>query len=261
MDTALWAAKTGLEAQHTRLAVISNNIANLNTTGFKRSRVAFEDMLYQNVRQAGAQSSEQTSLPSGLYLGTGVRIVATEKLYTQGSIEQTGKPLDVAITGRGFFQIQLPDGSLAYTRAGSFQVNADGEVVDPSGYRLQPGITLPPDAQSVTIGRDGVITVTQPGSTAPVQVGNLQLYDFVNPTGLEPRGENLLIETAASGTPTSGTPGNSGLGVIVQSALETSNVNVVEELVGMIETQRAYEVSSKAISTSDEMLRYLTNNI
>lgn len=261
MDTALWAAKTGLEAQHMRLAVISNNIANINTTGFKRSRVAFEDMLYQNVRQSGAQSSEQTALPSGLYLGTGVRAVATEKLYTQGSLEQTGKPLDVAVTGRGFFQILLPDGSLAYTRDGSFQVNKDGELVDASGYKLQPGITIPGDTLSVTIGRDGVVSVTQPGSTAPVQVGSLQLFDFVNPTGLEPRGENLLVETAASGTPTSGTPGNNGLGILVQSSLETSNVNVVEELVGMIETQRAYEISSKAVSTSDEMLRYLTNNV
>lgn len=244
-----------------RLAVISNNIANINTTGFKRSRVAFEDLLYQNVRQSGAQSSEQTTLPSGLYLGTGVRAAATEKLYTQGSLEQTGKPLDVAITGRGFFQILLPDGSLAYTRSGSFQINADGELVDANGYRLQPGITLPADALSVTIARDGVVSVTQPGAAAPVQVGSLQLFDFVNPTGLEPRGENLVVETAASGASTSGTPGNNGLGLLVQSSLETSNVNVVEELVGMIETQRAYEISSKALSTSDEMLRYLTNNV
>lgn len=261
MDTALWAAKTGLEAQHMRLAVISNNIANINTTGFKRARLAFEDLLYQNVRQAGAQSSEQSSLPSGLYLGTGVRPVATEKLYTQGSIEQTGKPLDVAITGRGFFQILLPDGSLAYTRDGSFQINADGELVDANGYRLQPGITLPADALSVTIGRDGVVSVMQPGSTATVQVGSLQLFDFINPTGLEPRGGNLLVETTASGAPTSGTPGTNGLGILAQSSLETSNVNVVEELVGMIEAQRAYEISSKALSTSDEMLRYLTNSV
>ena len=261
MDTALWAAKTGLDAQHTRLTLISNNIANINTTGYKRGRVAFEDLLYQNVRQAGAQSSQQTELPSGLYLGTGVRVVATEKLFTQGSLEQTGNPLDVAITGRGFFQILLPDGSLAYTRDGGFQMNADGELVSSSGYQLQPGITLPGDALSVTIGRDGVVSVTQPGQTAPVQVGSLQLFDFVNATGLEPRGENLLVETASSGAPTSGTPGTNGLGILVQSSLETSNVNVVEELVGMIETQRAYEINSKAISTADEMLSYLTNSL
>ena len=261
MDTALWAAKTGLDAQHTRLTLISNNIANINTTGYKRGRVAFEDLLYQNVRQAGAQSSQQTELPSGLYLGTGVRVVATEKLFTQGSLEQTGNPLDVAITGRGFFQILLPDGSLAYTRDGGFQMNADGELVNSSGYQLQPGITLPGDALSVTIGRDGVVSVTQPGQTAPVQVGSLQLFDFVNATGREPRGENLLVETASSGAPTSGTPGTNGLGILVQSSLETSNVNVVEELVGMIETQRAYEINSKAISTADEMLSYLTNSL
>ena len=261
MDTALWAAKTGLDAQHTRLTVISNNIANINTTGYKRGRVAFEDLLYQNVRQAGAQSSQQTELPSGLYLGTGVRVVATEKLFTQGSLEQTGNPLDVAITGRGFFQILLPDGSLAYTRDGGFQMNADGELVNASGYQLQPGITVPGDALSVTVGRDGVVSVTQPGQTAPVQVGSLQLFDFVNATGLEPRGENLLVETASSGAPTSGTPGTNGLGILVQSSLETSNVNVVEELVGMIETQRAYEINSKAISTADEMLSYLTNSL
>ena len=190
-----------------------------------------------------------------------MRVVATEKLFTQGSLEQTGNPLDVAITGRGFFQILLPDGSLAYTRDGGFQMNADGELVNSSGYQLQPGITLPGDALSVTIGRDGVVSVTQPGQTAPVQVGSLQLFDFVNATGLEPRGENLLVETASSGAPTSGTPGTNGLGILVQSSLETSNVNVVEELVGMIETQRAYEINSKAISTADEMLSYLTNSL
>ena len=261
MDTALWAAKTGLDAQQTRLTLISNNLANINTTGYKRGRVVFEDLLYQNVRQAGAQSSQQTELPSGLYLGTGVRVVATEKLFTQGSLEQTGNPLDVAIKGRGFFQILLPDGSLAYTRDGAFQMNADGELVTSSGYQLQPGITMPGDALSVTIGRDGVVSVTQPGQTAPVQVGTLQLFDFVNATGLQPRGENLLVETASSGAPTSGTPGTNGLGILVQASLETSNVNVVEELVGMIETQRAYEINSKAISTTDQMLSYLTNSL
>ena len=261
MENALLIGLSRQMSLRRELDVVSNNIANINTTGYKRGRVAFEDLLYQNVRQAGAQSSQQTELPSGLYLGTGVRVVATEKLFTQGSLEQTGNPLDVAITGRGFFQILLPDGSLAYTRDGGFQMNADGELVNSSGYQLQPGITLPGDALSVTIGRDGVVSVTQPGQTAPVQVGSLQLFDFVNATGLEPRGENLLVETASSGAPTSGTPGTNGLGILVQSSLETSNVNVVEELVGMIETQRAYEINSKAISTADEMLSYLTNSL
>lgn len=260
MDTALWAAKTALEAQETRLTVISNNIANINTSGYKRSRADFEDLLYQNVRQAGAQSSQQTTIPSGLYLGTGSHVVATEKLFRQGSLQQTGNPLDLAISGRGFFQVLLPDGSLAYTRDGSFQTDSTGALVTASGYKVQPAVTLPTNALSVTVGQDGVISVTQPGTSASVQVGTLQLFDFVNPTGLEPRGENLFVETAASGVATSGTPASNGLGNLTQGSLETSNVDVAEELVSMIETQRAYEVSSKAIATADGMLQYLTTN-
>lgn len=261
MNQALWAAKTGLDAQQTRMAVISNNLANVNTTGFKQSRAVFEDLLYQNVRQSGGQTSQDTQLPSGLSLGTGVRVVATEKLFTQGSILQTGNSLDVTINGRGFFQILLPDGSLAYTRDGSFQQDADGQMVTASGYAVQPGITLPSGAQSITIGSDGVVSVMLAGQTSPSQVGSLQTVDFINPVGLQPMGENLYLETASSGTAQTGTPGVDGFGALIQGALEGSNVNVVSELISMIETQRAYEMNSKAISTTDEMMQYLNNNL
>ena len=261
MTSALWNSKTGLDAQQMRMSVISNNLANANTTGFKRDRVVFEDLLYQNVRQPGAQSSQDTQLPTGLQLGTGVRVVATEKLFTQGNVTKTDAPLDLAIQGRGFFQIQLPDGSAAYTRDGSFTVNAQGQMVNSSGYVLTPAITIPASSLSVTIGVDGTVSALAPGATAPTQVGNIQLVDFVNETGLQARGENLFVETAASGSPTPGTAGQSGLGTVIQGTLETSNVNVVEELVNMIETQRTYEINSRAIETADGMLRYVNNNL
>ena len=261
MNPALWIAKTGLDAQQTRMAVISNNLANVNTTGFKRSRAVFEDLIYQNVRQVGAQSSQDTQLPSGLMLGTGVRTVATEKLFTQGNIVQTGNPLDLAIQGRGFFQVLLPDGTLAYTRDGSFQANAQGQLVTAAGYAVQPAITIPENAITITIGSDGVVSALTPGSTAPTQLGNIQMADFINPAGLQARGENLFLESAASGSPQTGTPGQNGLGTLVQGSVESSNVNVVQELVDMIETQRAYEMNSKAIATTDQMLAYVNNNL
>ncbi|MFO1401173.1 MAG: flagellar basal-body rod protein FlgG [Steroidobacteraceae bacterium] len=261
MNPALWAAKTGLDAQQTRMAVVSNNLANVNTTGFKKSRAVFEDLLYQNVRQVGAATSQDTQAPSGMSLGTGVRVVATEKTYTQGNLSQTGNSLDLAVNGRGFFQILLPDGTLAYTRAGDFQLSSQGQLVTSSGYVVQPGINIPQGAQSISIGADGVVSVLLAGQSAPTQVGTLQLADFVNPTGLQPRGENLLLETAASGTAQPGTPGQSGLGTLEQGAVESSNVNVVEEMVNMIETQRAYEMNTKAIQTTDQMLQYLSNNV
>lgn len=261
MNPALWAAKTGLDAQQTRMSVTSNNLANVSTTGFKKSRAVFEDLLYQNVRQVGGSTSQDTMAATGLSLGTGVRVVATEKSYTQGSLQQTGDSLDVAVSGRGFFQILLPDGTMGYTRDGNFEVNAQGELVTSSGYRVQPGISIPDGAQSVTIGKDGVVTVQSAGQSAPTQVGSLQLVDFINPSGLQPKGENILVESASSGSPQSGTPGLNGLGYIEQGSLEASNVNVVEELVNMIETQRAYEMNSKAISTTDQMLSYLTNQL
>ncbi|HBR99176.1 MAG TPA: flagellar basal-body rod protein FlgG [Gammaproteobacteria bacterium] len=261
MNGALWVAKTGLDAQQTRMSVISNNLANVNTTGFKRDRAVFEDLIYQNVRQAGAQSSQDTQLPSGLSVGTGVRVVATEKLFTQGNFTSTENQTDFAIEGRGFFEILMPDGSLAYTRDGSFQVDAQGQIVNSSGYVLQPGITVPDGTLSLTVGRDGTVSAQISGSSAPTQLGQIQLTDFINPAGLQALGGNLFAETAASGAPQQGNPGVAGLGTLVQGAVETSNVNVVEEMVGMIETQRAYEINSKAISAADGMLQYLNNNL
>ncbi len=261
MNQALWVAKTGLDAQQTRMAVVSNNLANVNTTGFKQGRAVFEDLLYQNVRQSGGQSSQDTILPSGMNLGTGVRVVATEKLFTQGSVLQTGNAMDVAINGRGFLQVLKPDGEIGYTRDGTLQLNDQGELVTSSGYIVQPGITIPDGAQSITIGTDGVVSVKIAGQAIPTQVGSLEVADFINPVGLQAIGENLYIETAASGSAQPGTPGLNGLGAINQGALEGSNVNVVSELVNMIETQRAYEMNSKAISTNDQMMQYVNNNL
>ena len=258
MIRSLWISKTGLDAQQTNMDVVANNLANVSTNGFKRARAIFEDLLYQTIRQPGAQSSQQTQLPSGLQLGTGVRPVATERVFTQGNLQQTGNSLDVAINGGGFFQIQLPDGTTAYTRDGSFHVNAQGQVVTSSGYQVQPAITIPNNALSVTIARDGVVSVTRAGTATPTQVGTLQLASFINPPGLQSMGENLYLETAASGTPSANTPGTNGLGVLNQGYVETSNVNVVEELVNMIQTQRAYEINSKSIQASDQMLQKLT---
>jgi flagellar basal-body rod protein FlgG len=260
-ERALWVAKTGLDAQQTRMSVIANNLANVNTTGFKKARPVFEDLLYQNVRQVGAQSTQDTELPTGLQLGTGVRVVATEKIHTQGNILQTENSLDVAISGRGYFQVLMSNGDINYTRDGTFQLNSDGQMVTSGGLELEPGITIPNDVISITIGRDGTISVLQPGSAAPTQVGQLELADFVNPAGLEPIGENLFRESVSSGTPNLGTPGENEFGSLIQGSLETSNVNVVEELVNMIETQRAYEMNSKAISTTDQMLEYVTNQL
>ena len=261
MSQALWIAKTGLEAQQNRLSVVSNNLANVNTTGYKRARAVFEDLLYQNIRQAGGQSSQETELPTGLSLGTGVRTVATQKLNTQGNLIQTNNTFDTAIQGKGFFQILKPNGDVAYTRNGEFQVNSTGQLVNSAGYRVQPDIIVPENALSVTIGSDGTVSVTQPGNPAPAQVGTIQIADFVNPAGLQSIGGNLLVETGASGAPVVGSPDSSNLGSLIQGSIESSNVNVVEELVNMIETQRAYEMNSKAISTADQMLQYVNNNL
>ena len=230
MNQALWIAKTGLDAQQTKMSNIATNLANAGTTGYKRSRAIFEDLLYQNVRQVGAQSSQDTQLPSGLMIGTGVRVVATEKLFTQGNLAQTENMLDMAIQGRGFFQILLPDGTQAYTRDGSFQVDNQGQMVTSAGYILQPSVTLPENALSVNIGSDGTVSVRQPGSSAVSQVGTIQLADFVNPAGLQPIGENLFLESNASGSPQTGNPGLNGLGTVFQGYVESSNVNVVEEM-------------------------------
>lgn len=261
MTQALWIAKTGLDAQQTRMSVIANNLANVNTTGYKYSRPIFNDLLYQTVRQPGAQSSQNTEIPSGLLLGTGVRTMSTQKFYSQGNIIQTENPTDIGITGNGFFEILMPDGSTAYTRDGTFQLDSQGQMVTSNGFILQPAITVPANTQSMTIGEDGVVSVLVAGSTAPTQIGSIQLADFINPSGLQPIGDNLMKETAASGAATLGTPGLTGLGRTVQGSLESSNVNVVAELVNMIETQRAYEMNSKAISTTDQMLQYASNNL
>lgn len=258
MIRSLWIAKTGLEAQQTQLDVITNNLANVNTNGFKRSRAVFEDLLYQNIRQPGAQSSQQTQLPSGLQLGTGVRTVASERLFTQGNLQQTGNDKDVAVQGIGFFQVLLPDGSTAYSRDGSFQVDSQGQLVTSSGYVIQPAMTVPSDAQSFSVSRDGIVSVVQPGSVTPNQIGQFELASFINPAGLEGKGENLFIETAASGAPIVNVPDSNGMGYLVQRYVETSNVNVVEEMTNMIQAQRAYEISSKAVTTSDEMLQKLS---
>ncbi|MEO3691168.1 flagellar basal-body rod protein FlgG [Roseateles paludis] len=257
MIRSLWIAKTGMEAQQTQLDNISNNLANVGTNGYKRSHAIFEDLIYQNLRQSGANTTEQTTLPTGLQVGLGVRPVATARIYSQGNLQQTSNNLDMAIKGEGFFQIQMPDGTNAYTRDGSFQLNANGQIVTNNGYTLLPGITVPSNAQSITIGNDGVITVTLPGQVTPQQVGQIQLANFVNPAGLDPRGQNLFTETASSGTPNAGAPNANGLGALQQGFVETSNVNVVEELVQMIQTQRAYELNSKAVQTSDQMLQKL----
>ncbi|WP_293994196.1 flagellar basal-body rod protein FlgG [Sphaerotilus sp.] len=258
MMRSLWTSKTGMEAQQTQLDVISHNLANVATNGYKKSHAVFEDLMYQNLRQTGAASSEQTQLPTGLQVGLGVRTVATSRQFSQGGLQQTTNSLDVAVKGNGFFQIQMPDGTTGYTRDGAFQLNATGQLVTNNGQLVQPGVTIPPNAQSITIAQDGKVTVAMPGQAAPQSVGQLTLASFVNPAGLEPRGQNLFTETAASGTPVAAAPGSDGMGALSQGFLETSNVNVVEELVSMIQTQRAYEINSKAITTSDQMLQRLT---
>lgn len=257
MIRSLWISKTGLEAQQTQMDVVSNNLANVSTTGFKRSRAVFEDLLYQNIRQPGAQSSQQSTIPSGLQIGTGVRPIAAERIHTQGNLQQTGNDLDIAINGGGFFQVTMPDGTVAYTRDGSFQKDANGALVTSNGFAVSPGITIPANTSAVTVGGDGVVSATVAGVTTAI--GNLQLTTFMNPAGLQSVGQNLFVETASSGVATTGiTPGTNGAGTLNQRYVETSNVNVVEELVNMIQTQRAYEINSKAISTSDQMLQKLS---
>jgi flagellar basal-body rod protein FlgG len=257
MIRSLWIAKTGLDAQQTNLDVISNNLANVSTNGYKRARAVFEDLLYQTLRQPGAASSQQTFIPSGLMIGTGVRPISTERIFAQGSLQRTENPLDIAINGQGFFQIQMPDGTLAYTRDGAFQRDSTGQIVTSNGYPLSPAITIPADAISISISRDGIVQITQSGNATPTQVGTIQLASFVNPGGLQSMGENLFVETGSSGTPTPNTPGTNGTGLLNQGYVETSNVNVAEELVTMIQTQRAYEMNSKAVTTSDQMLARL----
>ncbi|SFB47927.1 flagellar basal-body rod protein FlgG [Pseudomonas sp. NFIX10] len=261
MLPALWVAKTGLSAQDTNLTTISNNLANVSTTGFKRDRAEFQDLLYQVKRQPGAQSTQDSELPSGLQVGTGVRIVGTQKNFNAGSLQTTEQPLDMAIDGRGFFQILQPDGTTSYTRDGTFHLDSNGQIVNASGFALEPAIVIPNDAQTFTVGRDGTVSITVAGNPAAQVIGNLQTADFINPAGLQAVGNNLFLETAASGAPQIGTPGLNGFGTTLQNTLETSNVSTVEEMVNMITTQRAYEMNSKVISTADQMLSFVTQNL
>ncbi len=261
MYPALWISKTGLDAQQTNMAVISNNLANVNTVGFKRDRAVFEDLMYQNVRQVGANSTQDTELPSGLLQGTGVRTVATQKQHSQGNIIQTGNALDVAIQGKGYFQVLHPDGSIVYSRDGQFSLNSEGEMVTANGYRMEPAVTVDSNAVSITIGSDGIVSVLSAGNTTPTNAGQIELANFVNPQGLEPIGDNLFRESVSSGAPLTAIPGNDSLGTLNQGSVESSNVNVVEELVNMIQTQRAYEMNSKSISATDQMLGYVSNNL
>jgi flagellar basal-body rod protein FlgG len=257
MINSLWISKTGMEAQQMQLDVISNNLANVSTAGFKRSSAVFEDLMYQNLRQVGSNSAEQSQLPTGLQIGLGVRTVATSRSFSQGNLQQSGNSFDVAIQGNGFFQVTMPDGTTNYTRDGSFKIDSQGRLVTSNGLPIANGVTVPANAKLVTIGADGVVTANIPGNVTPQPIGTIALASFVNPAGLDPRGQNLFAESPASGQPNTGTPGANGLGSLAQGFIETSNVNVVQELVTMIQTQRAYEMNSKAIQTSDQMLQKL----
>jgi flagellar basal-body rod protein FlgG len=258
VNRSLFIAATGMNAQQAQMDVISNNLANVSTNGFKGSRAVFEDLIYQTLRQPGANSTQNTELPSGSQVGTGVQQVATERLYTQGNLTQTGNSKDVAINGNGFFQVQMPDGTIAYSRDGSFQTDQQGRLVTSSGFPLQPAITVPQNATNLTIGQDGTVSITQGNSTNSVNIGSIQLATFINPTGLDSIGQNLFQETQSSGAPNVGQPSLNGIGSLQQGFVETSNVNVVQELVNMIQTQRAYEINSKAVTTSDQMLQTLS---
>ena len=257
MIRSLWIAKTGLDAQQANLDVISNNLANAATTGFKRVKPVFEDLLYQTVRQAGGPTGGDAIAPSGVQYGTGVRNSSTERIFVQGPLSRTENPLDVAINGGGFFQVTLPDGSAAYTRDGNFSRDNQGQLVTANGNVLAPGITIPVEALSITVSETGQVSVQLPGQTAPQQVGEIQLAGFANPGGLASLGSNLFAETAASGNATQGAPGGNGLGILRQFYVEASNVNIAEELIGLIQAQRAYEVNTRAITASDQILQKL----
>lgn len=259
MIRSLHIARTGLDSAQSQLDVISNNLANVSTNGYKRTRAIFQDLLYQNIRQPGAQSSQQTQVPVGLQLGTGAKLVSTEKIHTQGNLTRTDNSLDFAVNGNGFFQVLLPDGTTGYTRDGAFQRDNTGQLVTSDGYPLQPSITLPDNTTSVTVSNDGVVSITQAGNNGAVNLGNIPLANFINVGGLQSVGGNIYVETASSGAPNVAPPGTNGLGVINQGYVETSNVNVAEELVTMIQAQRAFELNSKVVSTTDQMLARLSN--
>jgi flagellar basal-body rod protein FlgG len=260
MIRALWTAASGMQAQQLNIDVVAHNLANVNTAGFKKSRADFEDLMYQTIKSPGAPSTSTTQVPTGIQIGLGAKPSSVTKIFTEGNINQTGNELDVALEGRGFFQIQQPDGTTAYSRAGTFKKDSQGRVVTSDGYPMLPEIVIPSNATSISIGNDGTVSVMQPGQNAPTTVGNIVLATFSNPSGLSSIGKNLYVESDASGTPTTGTPGQDGIGTLSQGYLEMSNVSVMEEMVNMIIGQRAYEVNSKAVQTADEMLQ-LANNL
>jgi flagellar basal-body rod protein FlgG len=261
MNPALWISKTGVQAQDAKLQAIANNLANVNTVGFKRDRAVFEDLFYQVERQPGARNDDATMSPSGVQLGNGTRLVGTQKVFTNGSLQTTGQSLDVAIVGQGFLRVELSNGEVTYTRAGQLQLDADGRLVNAQGLPITPDITIPPEATAITIGENGVVTATVPGSQTPVQLGQITLANFVNPTGLLALGDNLYQETLASGAPIEGVPGEDGFGKLKQGALESSNVQVVEEMVDMIAAQRTYEMNVKVLSAADNMMQYLAQAV
>ncbi len=260
MMRSLFIAATGMEAQKLNIDVISNNLANANTPGFKKSRADFQELMYQEIKTPGAASGDGAQLPSGIQIGLGVKPAAIQKIFEQGDFVQTGNPLDMTIAGDGFFQVVKPDGEIAYTRAGTFKLDSEGRIVTSNGYAVEPEITIPSDTTQITIGEDGRINVLQPGSNTPTEVGQMELAKFANPGGLKPVGNSLFVETASSGAPNTGTPGSDGLGAIQQGFIEMSNVDVVEEMIQLIVSQRAYELSSKTVQAVDEMLQ-MTNNI
>jgi len=261
MQPALWTSKSGLDGQQTELDNISNNLANVKTPGYKKGRVQFEDLLYQKVRAPGAENSQSSLLPSGLMVGTGVKVVSTQKDFSNGNPIRTDNALDMSISGRGFFQILQADGTIAYTRDGSFQLDLNGNVVNSKGLLLQPTITFPTGVTGITIGEDGVVSTQVPNSSTLTQLGTIQLADFINPAGLEPIGGNLFVQTDASGTVLLNNPQTNGLGSIDSGYLESSNVNVVEELVNLIQTQRAYEMNARALETVDDMLKFVVQSL
>ena len=259
MIRALWTAASGMQAQQTNIDVVANNLANVNTAGFKKSRADFQDLMYQNMKTTGAPSTNSTQVPAGIQIGLGAKLAAVSKIFTEGNINQTGNELDVAIEGNGFFQVQMPDGSTAYSRAGSFKRDSQGRVVTSDGYPMIPEVVIPSNVTAINIGNDGTVSVMQAGQTTPTNVGNIQLAAFSNPSGLIALGKNLFQQSDSSGIATTGTPGQNGLGTTAQGFLEMSNVSVMEEMVNMITGQRAYEINSKAVQTADEMLQTANN--
>lgn len=259
MMRALWTAASGMQAQQKNIDVVANNLANVNTAGFKKSRADFQDLIYQNLKSSGAPSTSTTEVPTGIQIGLGTKLAAVTKIFTTGDLTQSGNQLDVAIEGDGFYQILQPDGNIAYTRAGAFKMDSTGRVVTPDGYPIQPEIVIPANTTKITIGNDGTVSVAQAGQSAATTLGTIQLATFINPSGLSAQGKNLFLPTDSSGTATTGTPGQNGLGTLAQGMLEMSNVSVAEEMVNMIVGQRAYEVNSKAVQTSDEMLQTANN--